>query len=153
MDSVSLAAMMRPVSDIYHIYTDGSCLPNKRGAWAFVILKNDIKITQDCSGVRKTSSNRMEFLAAVMALKSVPVNSEVILWTDSKILIEAAQVKIQQWKNNDWQRLSGQPVVDLDVVVELEELMRSRQIEWRWVRGHSGNFYNEMCDELCRQVR
>lgn len=141
------------MSDIYQLYTDGSCLPNKRGAWAYVVLKNDIKVAQDCAGVRKTSSNRMEFLAAVMALRNVPVDAKVILWTDSKILIEAAQIKIPQWKNNDWRRLSGQPVIDLDVVVELEELMSTRNIEWRWVRGHSGNIYNELCDELCRQVR
>ena len=95
----------------------------------------------------------MEFLAAVMALRTVPMDAKVILWTDSKILIEAAQIKIPQWKNNDWRRLSGQPVIDLDVVVELEELMSARNIEWRWVRGHSGNTYNELCDKLCRQVR
>ena len=141
------------MSDIYQLYTDGSCLPNKRGAWAYVVLKNDTKVAQGCAGVRKTSSNRMEFLAAVMALRTVPMDAKVILWTDSKILIEAAQIKIPQWKNNDWRRLSGQPVIDLDVVVELEELMSARNIEWRWVRGHSGNTYNELCDKLCRQVR
>ena len=135
-----------------HIYTDGSCLPNKNGAWAFLVLENDVKISEGAALVKRTTSNRMEFTGAMMALRSVPEGASVILWTDSKILLEAAQSKISIWKNNGWLRPRGQAVIDLDVVKELDHLMQTRQIEWRWVRGHSGNPHNEYCDLLCRQA-
>lgn len=141
------------MSGPFHIYTDGSCLPNKRGAWAYLILKDDHIMSQGSGPARRTSSNRMEFMGAMMALKAVPEGSKVILWTDSRILLDAAQTKILLWKNNGWLRPKGQAVIDLDIVKELDQLMQTRQVEWRWVRGHSGHPHNEYCDELCRKAR
>ena len=135
---------------VFQIYTDGGCLPNKRGAWAFVILKEH-KIIQEKSGVASnTTCNRMELQASIEALKCLPKSSPAILWTDSRVLLEIVHPKISQWKANNWLRSRGQKVIDLDLVKQLDSEILQRQIEWRWVRAHSGNQHNELCDRLCR---
>lgn len=135
----------------FQVYTDGSCFPNGFGSWAYLILKDDETWAESAGPANSTNSNRMEFQAAVMALMALPEGSKITLWTDSRVLLDAVQNKMNFWKSNQWRRKSGRPVVDLDLVQALDQMMSTHQIEWRWVRAHSGNPHNEYCDQLCRK--
>ena len=139
-------------SQTYHIYTDGGCLPNKRGAWAFIVLSEENVLTEKSGMARATTSVRMELEAAIQALKTLPSKNPCILWTDSRVVLEIVQTKILQWKNNSWRRSRGQKVIDIDLIQQLDELISLRSIEWRWVRAHSGNKHNDHCDSLCRKA-
>lgn len=121
------------------IYTDGSS-KNGWGSWAFVLLKNG-KMTSESSGrVRRGSSNQMEFCAAIEALSSLDSKSQVLMHTDSRILIDAAtKMKWPLAMSQEKQRLT--------------ELMDFHSVKWKWIRAHSGNKYNERCDELCILAR
>lgn len=138
--------------ETFQIYTDGGCLPNKRGAWSFVIISSEKIFYQQAGSARGTTCVRMELQAVIESLKVLPVEANAILWTDCRVVLEIVESKIPTWKVNNWQRSRGQPIIDLDLVRELDELISGRKIEWRWVRAHSGNFYNDFCDELCRKA-
>ncbi len=134
------------------IYTDGACLPTRFGSWSFVILNTDEVLVEQYDVANKTTSSRMELQAVIQSLKALPKNSSAILWTDSRVVLEIVQSKLVAWKQNGWLRSRGQQIIDLDLVQELDSLMAGHKIEWRWVRAHSGNKYNEHCDRLCRQA-
>ncbi len=121
------------------IYTDGSH-KGRWGSWAFVVVKNN-KIIHEASGRdRRTSSLRMEFQAAIKALSYIKPGSKVQLYTDSKILIDCA---VQDER----------PLANADQAEILDQLIQRSHIQWNWVRAHSGNVYNERCDQLCIQAR
>ncbi|UOF01551.1 ribonuclease H family protein [Bdellovibrio reynosensis] len=133
----------------YQIYTDGSLKKNK-GTWAFLILQND-KILCEMSGKEtNTTSLRMELTAAIKALKQVPAASEITLYSDSRILINTASKDMFQWQKNNWLKTKERKIPDIDLVKELHNLTADHNIEWKWVKAHSGNPLNERCDELCR---
>lgn len=134
------------------IYTDGS-FKEGRGAWAYVLVQNGEMVREDSASLRKTSSNRMEFQAAIEALKVLPENSKAIVYTDSQILVDIMNNKISQWRAMDWVKSKGQPIPNVDLVQELDEYNQKHCIQWQWVRGHAGIKYNERCDELCIRAR
>lgn len=133
------------------VYTDGS-LKRGRGAWAFVVVRRGRVVFERCGVVKGTTSNRMEFLAAIEALKFVPLNKRMILHTDSRVLLEAV-VKIPGWKKLGWVKSNGAEIPSVDQMKALSSLIENRDIEWRWVKAHTGVVYNERCDQLCVQAR
>jgi len=134
------------------IYTDGS-LKNGRGAWAYVISRNG-KVLSEASGRSKnTTSNRMEFQAAVEALKTLPPKTKVILYSDSKVLITTINLWMAEWKNFGWEKKDGRPIPHSDLVKALDELCSEHEISWKWIKAHSGIPLNERCDELCIRAR
>ncbi len=133
------------------IYTDGSLKAGK-GAWAFVIVKSD-KVIFEASGVDKhTTSNRMEFRAAIEALRRASSYRRIQIFTDSRVLLEAL-AKFDEWRALGWIKKNSAPIPSVDQMKELDALIAGRTIQWNWVRAHSGNIYNERCDELCIQAR
>lgn len=131
------------------IFTDGS---SKRGigAWAFVVSING-KITYEASGVvKKAGNNRMELQAAIEALKWLASSSRVIIYSDSRILIDAITLEIPQWKAMGWEKKGNRPVINLDLFQELDAFNQKHEITWKWIKAHSGIELNERCDELCR---
>lgn len=151
------------------IYTDGGCLPNKRGAWAFIVLESGIVVQEQVGIENPTDSYRMEFTAALKALQYLDsissaagssatqsvdstVKTSAIVFTDSRILIDAATVEIKQWKANSWRRKSGRPILYPDLILPLEQLLQNHSVEWRWVKAHGPNIMNSRCDQLCRQT-
>jgi len=134
------------------IYTDGS-FKEGRGAWAYVLVQNGEMVREDSASLRKTSSNRMEFQAAIEALKVLPEKSKAIVYTDSQILVDIMNNKISQWRAMDWVKSKGQPIPNVDLVQELDQYNQKHCIQWQWVRGHAGIKYNERCDELCIRAR
>lgn len=136
----------------YEIYTDGSQKKN-RGSWAYVIARKG-KILREASGlVRKASSNHMEFQAAIEALQSLPQNSRVTVYSDSRILIDAATLWIPEWKARGWLGKKDRPIPRVEQMQALDALCSHHRISWRWIRAHAGIPYNERCDQLCREAR
>lgn len=136
----------------FEVYTDGS-FKEGRGAWAYVIVKEGLVVQEAASFAKKTSSNRMEFQAAIEALQTLPANSQVKIFTDSRIMIENITVHVPVWKSLGWKKKNQQEIPNVDLFQSLDLLNSQHQISWHWVKAHSGISYNERCDELCIQAR
>ena len=105
----------------------------------------------------QTTNNRMELLAAIKGIKETPDNSDVVLYTDSKYVKEGITSWITKWKKNQWITSSKKAVKNKDLWVMLDNLNSSRNISWKWVKGHQdGNtddsLYNNLADELARSA-
>ena len=120
------------------IYTDGSCNNNKKGGYAFIILKQDYNIIWSDNAKTETTNNRMELTAVIESLKCLEKNESCIIHTDSQWVINCAQKK---WKRNK----------NLDLWKQYDDESQERKIEFIWVKGHSGDKYNELCDKLAYQ--
>ena len=93
----------------------------------------------------------MELTAIIKALNSVPRNSSLIIFTDSKYVINGIELWITKWKNNNWIGSNKKKVKNKDLWLSLDELTKDFNIEWNWVKGHSGNENNELVDQLARE--
>ncbi len=135
-------------SDILHIYTDGACSGNPgRGGWGVYIQKGKEKIELNGSD-KSTTNNRMELLAVIQALRYVDKNSKIKLFTDSKYVMQGIQEWILKWKTNNWKTSNKKDVKNKDLWMDLDELVELHNIDWIWVKGHSGHFGNEIADKL-----
>lgn len=132
------------------IYTDGACLGNPGpGGWAALIIDNNQE--RILSGNNEmTTNNRMELLAVIKALESVNHRLEITIYTDSKYVINGITSWIKNWKSNDWKSSSKTPVKNIDLWKILDESSQKQNIKWVWVKGHSGNTYNDKVDEIAR---
>ena len=115
------------------IYTDGSCR-DKIGGYAFIILKDDLEISWS-EKVHDTTNNRMELLAVIEALRCLESTEPCDIYSDSQWVINCAQKK---WKRNK----------NLDLWEKYDTLSKKHSINFIWVKGHSGDIYNEKCDKL-----
>jgi len=133
------------------IYTDGACKGNPGvGGWGALIIQ-DKKNIELFGGENKTTNNRMELMAVIMALKEISPSIELTIYTDSTYVQKGISEWIKKWKVNSWRSSSKRPVKNKDLWVELDEASSSRKINWEWVRGHAGNEGNEKADELANQ--
>ncbi len=134
------------------IYTDGSCLENPgNGGWAAIIFMNNEKII--ISGRKKnTTNNQMELMAAIEALKKIPKDQEVQMYTDSKYVKMGITEWIKKWSQNDWKTSSKQRVKNIELWKELNDISKKHKIEWHWVKAHAGNPNNEEVDELAKKA-
>ncbi|MEI6090344.1 MAG: ribonuclease HI [bacterium] len=137
----------------YIIYTDGCSLGNPGpGGYGAVIIA-DGKFTELSGGFRLTTNNRMEILAAVTALKSVPANSNVVLNSDSKLLTDAINQRwLPSWEKKGWKKADNKPVLNKDLWLELIPLLKTRKVKFVWVKGHAGIEHNERCDIICKSA-
>ena len=137
----------------YVIYTDGACSGNPGpGGWGAVILdeeKNEINI----SGKEKaTTNNRMELMAPIMALRKIKKFSEIIIYTDSTYLKNGITTWIKNWEKNGWMSANKKPIKNKDLWVTLNKLSEYQNIDWKWIKAHDGNKYNEMADKLATEA-
>lgn len=134
------------------IYTDGSH-KNRYGAWAFIIVRDGSIVLEKSSRVTQTSSNQMEFQAAIEALKVLLEGTTATFYSDSRILIDTMTLWSADWKANGWVKKNGRPIPYVEQIIELNTLSEKHNLTWKWVRSHAGITFNERCDELCtRQV-
>lgn len=133
------------------VYTDGS-LKFGRGAWAFVVVEKNKTIIEKFGTAKNTTSNRMEFQAVIEALILLPKDRALKIHTDSRVLLEAL-AKIPTWKLRGWIKKNSTPIPSVDQMILLDQLLQNRQVQWQWVKAHSGVQYNERCDELCILAR
>ena len=132
----------------FEIWTDGACKGNPGpGGWGYLI-KSKGKTFKDYGGEESTTNNRMELTAAIKALQSLETNSEVTLHTDSSYVKDGLTKWIVSWKKNGWRTSSKKPVKNKDLWLELDSCTSLHQVNWVWVKGHSGDPNNEMADNL-----
>ena len=133
------------------IYTDGACSGNPgKGGWAAVIIED--KNEKTISGSEPlTTNNRMELSAVINALKEVG-SAELDIYTDSKYVKNGIESWIKNWKMNGWMTAAKQPVKKKDLWLELDILVSKKEIEWKWVKGHSNDHYNTIVDEAARKA-
>jgi len=135
----------------FTIYTDGCSLgnPGPGGYGAYIIAGG--QITELSEGFRLTTNNRMEILAAITALRTVPLNANVVLYSDSKLLTDAINQKwLISWEKKGWKKSDNKPVLNKDLWLELIPLLKTRNVKFVWVKGHAGNEFNERCDILSK---
>ena len=137
------------------IYTDGGCSGNPGpGGWGCVILdgENDTRLS---GGEAHTTNNRMELQAAISALDAVVKNEnwrnrKVSVYSDSQYVKNGITSWIKNWKKNGWRTAAKKPVLNKELWEQLDTLYNQLNIEWKWVKGHAGITYNEVCDQLCQ---
>lgn len=134
------------------IFTDGSCLGNPgAGGYAAVLLYKQHR-KELSAGFRLTTNNRMELLAAIIALESLTSPCEVELTTDSQYVRLGITQWLAGWKRNKWLTSQKKPVKNQDLWLRLDKACQQHQINWHWVKGHSGHPENERCDILARMA-
>ena len=133
------------------IYTDGACRGNPGpGGWG-VLIEHGESSKQLYGGDIATTNNKMELTAAIMALKEIKEPCEIILYTDSKYVLQGIEEWIHNWKKRGWRGANKKPVKNIELWKELDELRDEHNIKWSWVKGHSGNPGNETADMLANR--
>ncbi|HCA77377.1 MAG TPA: ribonuclease HI [Alteromonas sp.] len=135
-----------------HIYTDGSCLgnPGPGGYGAILIYGKHRKEISE--GFTLTTNNRMELLATIEALKLLTKPCQVELTTDSQYVKNGINQWIHNWRRNGWRTKDKKPVKNADLWQALDEVIKQHEVNWHWVKGHSGHPENERCDDLARNA-
>ena len=133
------------------IYTDGACKGNPGpGGWG-ALLKYGEHSKELFGGEANTTNNRMELQAAISALEALTRPSQVIIHTDSQYLRQGILDWIHNWKRKGWKTSANKPVKNADLWQQLDALVAKHQVEWRWVKGHSGHPGNEKADALANK--
>ena len=132
------------------IFTDGACSGNPGpGGWGAILRYGAVE--KELSGGEKpTTNNRMELMAAIMALEALNRPCRVRLHTDSQYVRDGITKFIHGWKKNGWKTADKKPVKNIDLWQRLEVALKPHQVEWLWVRGHAGHPENERADALAR---
>jgi len=130
------------------IYTDGACSGNPgKGGWGAVLIHEGNE--KYLSGYDKmTTNNKMELTATIESLKSIKTKSKIELYTDSQYVKNGINSWIINWRKNGWKTASKKPVANKELWIALDECAAKHKVIWFWVKGHAGNKYNEIADEL-----
>lgn len=133
------------------VFTDGACRGNPGpGGWA-ALLRYGAHEKLISGGESLTTNNRMELLAAIRALEALKRPCRVRLHTDSEYLKRGITEWISGWKRKGWKTAAGQPVKNVDLWERLDRARSTHEVEWAWVRGHSGHPENERVDAAARE--
>ncbi len=126
----------------YNVYTDGSSKDGK-SSWAFVVVKNGKKLFESSGSRSYTACNRMELIAAIQALKCFKKKSTVHIFSDSRILVDAFKQGFGRYRPRAYEE-------EFQI---LDALCEQHSVNFQWIKAHSGNVFNERCDELCIESR
>jgi ribonuclease HI len=143
---------------IRSIYTDGACSGNPGpGGWGIVVYFADGSVYELGGAAAQTTNNRMEIQAAIAALEyliAAPSTDLVTLYTDSEYVKNGITKWVAGWKKKGWKTAAGKPVLNQELWEKLDELNQQASqitsLQWKYVRGHSGNAGNDRCDEIAR---
>ncbi|MDA8856758.1 ribonuclease HI [Gammaproteobacteria bacterium] len=134
-----------------NIYTDGACRGNPGiGGWGVLIEYEDFN-KELFGGEKHTTNNKMELMAAIQGLKALNENCIVHLTTDSKYVMDGINSWIMNWKKNNWKNSQKQSVKNKDLWIQLDKLNEQHDVNWHWVKGHSGHPQNELADQLANK--
>jgi len=140
------------LTDTVEIYTDGACRGNPGpGGWGVLMRYKGHEKTLR-GGEPHTTNNRMELMAAIKGLEALKRPSRVRLTTDSEYVKKGIMEWIEGWKRRGWKTAGRKAVKNADLWRELDALASQHDIEWHWVRGHSGHSENEMADALANRA-
>lgn len=132
------------------IHTDGACLGNPGpGGWAALLCwrGNERELA---GGEVATTNNRMELMAAIVALETLKEPCDVVLTTDSQYVRQGITEWMANWLRRGWKTAGGDPVKNRDLWERLHAATARHAVEWRWVKGHAGHPENERVDQLAR---
>jgi ribonuclease HI len=137
---------------IVTIYTDGACRGNPGpGGWGALLLSGEHR--KELNGAEaETTNNRMELTAAIAALVALKTRCAVKLYTDSQYVRQGITEWIHQWKERNWRTADKKPVKNIDLWQQLDAQIERHDIEWHWVKGHSGDPGNERADQLANEA-
>ncbi len=139
------------MNKIVEAWTDGACRGNPGpGGWG-ALLRYDGKEKRLCGGENDTTNNRMELMAAIMTLESLTRSCHVLLTTDSTYVMKGLTEWMPNWKKRGWKTAAKKPVKNVDLWQRLDAAAQRHEVEWKWVKGHSGHTENEIADELANQ--
>lgn len=144
--------MVRQMVKQIEIFTDGACLGNPGPGGYAALLRYGPQERVLSAGYRLTTNNRMELLAAIVALEQLKEPCQGSITTDSQYVCQGITQWIQQWKRRGWKRAGQKPLLNSDLWQRLELACQPHQLQWHWVRGHSGHLENERCDRLAQQA-
>lgn len=135
------------------IYTDGACLGNPGpGGYGAVLIHGD-RTKEISEGFPDTTNNRMELLGVIAALELLKTPCRVTIFTDSQYISKAInQGWLEKWRKNGWKTSSRTDVKNKDLWQALLDMLRKHRVSFEWVKGHSGDYYNERCDTLAREA-
>jgi ribonuclease HI len=133
------------------IWTDGACSGNPGpGGWGAILIAGERR-KEIHGGEADTTNNRMELMAAIMALEALKKPCTVRMHVDSQYVRQGITGWIHGWKRNGWRTADKKPVKNAELWQRLDEARRIHEIEWLWVKGHAGDPENERADELARE--
>jgi len=134
------------------IYTDGACSGNPGpGGWGSVLLYRGHR-RELSGGDAETTNNRMEMMAVIQALESLSRPCDIVLHTDSTYVMKGMTEWLQAWKKRGWRTAGKKPVKNVELWQRMEQAIERHEVQWRWVKGHSGVPENERADELAREA-
>lgn len=139
-----------PPSPVVHLFTDGACSGNPGpGGWAY-LLRHPASASEreDSGGEAQTTNNRMELRAVIEGLSALKSRSRVVLTSDSKYVLDGMKEWLPNWKKRGWKTASKQPVKNQDLWQQLDALLAQHDIDFHWIRGHTGHPENERCDQM-----
>ena len=139
------------MSQVIEIYTDGACKGNPGpGGWGALLRMNEHE-KELYGGEADTTNNRMELMAAIMAMESLTRPCKVALTTDSQYVKNGINQWMDNWKKRGWKTADKKPVKNQDLWKRLDAALKDHEVEWHWVRGHTGHPENERADELANK--
>lgn len=135
------------------IFTDGACSGNPGpGGWGAILRARDTE--KELSGSEKqTTNNRMELMAVIGALEALKRPCRVTITTDSQYVMKGMTEWLPGWKKRNWKTAAKKPVKNAELWQRLEKAIAGHDVDWQWVRGHSGHPENERADELAVAAR
>lgn len=131
------------------IYTDGACSHNPGpGGWAAILTyKETEKIIKGKE--EYTTNNRMEMTAVIEGLRLLKEKCDVLVVTDSKYIVDSiGKGWVYSWKNRNWRKSNNEKVLNVDLWIIMLDLLNKHNVDFKWIKGHSSNEYNERCDEI-----
>jgi len=139
------------VTKTVEMFTDGACRGNPgKGGWGVLLRYGDVEKTLH-GGDHDTTNNKMELMAVIRGLEALNKPSTVKITSDSKYVLGGITEWMPNWKRRNWKTANKKPVQNVDLWRKLDELVTGHEIEWHWVKGHSGHKENEIADQLANQ--
>lgn len=139
------------MSERVTVYTDGACSGNPGpGGWGVLLMFRGTE-KELSGGESHTTNNRMELMAAIVALETLTRSCAVDLWTDSQYVRNGITSWLRGWKARGWKTADRKPVKNEDLWRRLDEARERHDVAWHWVKGHAGHAENERVDALARQ--
>ena len=133
------------------IFTDGACRGNPGpGGWGALLRYGDREKSL-YGGESETTNNRMELTAVIEGLNALTQPCKITLTSDSTYVLKGIQEWMPQWKKRNWKTAGKKPVKNVDLWQKLDALIHTHDIDWRWVKGHSGHRENEIADQLANR--
>ena len=139
------------MKQVVEIYSDGACRGNPGiGGWGVLIRYGGVE-KKLYGGEFTTTNNRMELKAVIEGLSALTKPCKVKITTDSKYVMTGATEWLENWKKRSWKTAGKKQVLNVDLWMQLDKLINQHELEWSWVKGHSGHIENEMADQLANK--